>query len=176
MATKINATPTNDINFGKDETYENNFANWLTEMVSHWATNYTGCTYTIAKVGSESEGLSAEITTAPKQNVTVDCKSKLYDDLKKLSDKQKITFKESSTGSKTSYTVTWKKGSTTNRNDGNDDIPFKREPGKIVSRLFGGVADTVMSGIQTGLKALGEGEEKDLKLLEEIDRIKELIK
>lgn len=179
MSTKINTTPTRDINFDKDVTYENSFADWLTKMVSHWATYSTGCTYTIAKVGTESEGLTAEITTAPKQNEKVDCKDTLYGDLKKLSDEKKITFKETSTGAKMSYTVTWKKVSTTNKNNnaGNDgDGVFKRGPGKTVSRLFGGVADTVMSGIQTGLKAFGEGDENNLKLLEEIDRIKELLK
>ena len=179
MATKINATRTTDINFDKDVTYENNFADWLTKMVSHWSTYSTGCTYTITKVGTESEGLTAEITTATKPNEKVDCKTSLYNDLKELSDKQKITFKDNSTGSQTIYAVTWKKGSTTNKNnnDGNDgDGVFTKGPGKTVSRLFGGVADTVMSGIQTGLKAFGEGDENNFKLLEEIDRIKELIK
>lgn len=181
MATKINATPSNDVNFDANATFNDDFSKWLTEMVAYWPKTYTGCTFEIAKVGTEPDGLSVEITTKNKPNQTSDCLKSLNDSLSSALSSNKITTKNISTESKNAYSITWNKGTTpkketTDKDKDDDKKNQKVEPGAMVSKLFGGAAEKVMGGIQTGFKALGEEHENNTKLLEEIDRIKELIK
>jgi len=205
MATTINATPTTDINFDKNLTYENDFAKWLTDMVSYWSKNYTGCTFEITKVGTEPNGLSANIKTTPKTGVNVDCNSSLTKDLNTVQQNNKITVQKEASETKTIFTVTWKKDKSQEnkddkeeksekkdkktKNDNTDDVNSEDSKGAMYDRVFGklgqnviqsalkgvqNVAGTVKNAVQT---VTGESHYvNDKRLVEEIERIKELLK
>ena len=100
---KINHSPTSDINFNKNLSYNDNFADWLTEMVDHWTKHYTGCTFEIRQVGTE--GTQVEIEPKTKQNINLDCSDSLNTDLSKIN---KITYTKKASESRTYYVVTWK--------------------------------------------------------------------
>jgi len=191
MATKINATPSNDVNFDANATFNDDFSKWLTEMVVYWPKYYTGCTFEIATVGVES----VDVSTKVKPNQTASCKKSLYDSFNTGLKNKKITIKDISTGTKDAYSVTWNKDATTDEKEtdddkeSNDEVSTKKtkkdnneapdggkKSNKYISRLFGGAASNVLGGIQQGLSKLTEEHEKNSKLLEEIERIKELIK
>ena len=184
---KINATPTTDVNFDANATFDDDFSKWLTEMVDYWPKYYTGCTFEITKVNSDTNGLSVDISTQSKPNVQSDCKSNLYNSFKEA---KNITVKDISTESKNKYSVVWKKESTSekktndnknNKKNNQEDGPKK--PNKFVSRLFGTAAGNILAGVTAGLKGKEEsgGVENahyvsNKKLVEEIERIKELLK
>jgi hypothetical protein len=186
MATKINTTPTNDVNFDPNATFDEDFSKWLTEMVAYWPKYYTGCTFQITKVISDTNGLSVEISSQSKPNVQSDCKSNLYNSCK---DAKNITV--ISTESKNKYSVVWKKESTSEKitdkketkkkGDGENGLDPKK-PNKYINRLFGTAASNILGGVTAGLKGSEEsGVENshyvsDKKLVEEIERIKELLK
>jgi hypothetical protein len=199
MAKKINITPTTDVNFDSNLTYEDNFAKWLTEMVEFWPKNYTGCTFEITKVGTETEGLSANIKSTPKKGVNFDCNSSLEKDLKSVQDNKKITVEKKASELSTIFTVTWKKegGSTTKKEkDKSKEEKSKEEKstdtsdskeGKSYDRVFGNLGQKLVQAALTGTqKAAGTVQKtaevqqshyiNDKKLLEEIQRIKKLLK
>jgi hypothetical protein len=170
---KINRSPTTDINFDKNASYNDNFADWLTEMVDHWAKNYTSCTFEIIQVGTE--GTQVEIESKPKQNINFDCSESLNTDLKKVN---KITYTKKASTLKTSYVVTWKtelKPKTTGIEKSkevpkNDNV---EEPKKVPKSLKS-IVEPLAKQIYSPFKF--ENTKTNKKLTEEIDRIKQLIK
>jgi hypothetical protein len=177
---KINHSPTADINFNKNLSYNDNFADWLTEMVDHWTKHYTGCTFEIRQVGTE--GTQVEIEPKTKQNINLNCSDSLNTDLSKIN---KITYTKKASESSTYYVVTWKTESKTTpkKDSSNPKKKAKEDEGdeeqsQSLQRLFNPIATQVVSAITKGVKGEGvTGEHKiDKKLLEEIDRIKELLK
>lgn len=205
MATKINATPSTDVNFDSNLTYEDNFAKWLTDMVGHWAKNYTGCTFEITKVGTETEGLSANIKSTPKKGINFDCNSSLEKDLKSVQDNKKITVEKKASELSTTFTVTWKQegGTTTKKEEDKKEDKEKdkskkgqsaetsdtsdSKEGQAYDRVFGGLGQKLVQAALTGTQKAAGAVQKtaevqkshyvnDKKLLEEIDRIKQLLK
>jgi hypothetical protein len=183
---KINRSQTNDIIFDTNASYNDNFADWLTEMFDHWAKNYTGCTFEIRQVGTE--GTQVEIEPKTKQNINLNCSDSLNTDLSKI---DKITYTKKATESKTYYIVTWKTESKTTPKK-EDSLSTKKSKDKTenepdrYAQMFGGVAASVANKIIAGAKgdvADTDNEGPELKehqinkrLLEEIDRIRELLK
>ena len=188
---KINETPTAEVNFDSNATFDDDFSKWLSKLVPYWKTTYTGCTFEIAKVISDTNGLSVEISSQSKPNVQSDCKTNLYNSLDVDNNKSKITVKDISTESKNKYSVVWKKESTSEKitdkketkkkGDGETGLDPKK-PNKYINRLFGTAASNILGGVTSGLKGSEEsGVENshyvsDKKLVEEIERIKELLK
>jgi len=179
---KIDRSQSNDIKFDTNASYNDNFADWLTEMVDRWAKFYTGCTFEIRQVGTE--GTQVEIESNPKQNITYDCSNSLNTDLSKI---DKITYTKKATENKTYYVVTWKTESkeTTTKDDSKTKKKSKpdvesneKQYPSSLQRLFNPVASQVVGAITKGIKGEGVTDEHkiDKKLLEEIDRIKELLK
>jgi hypothetical protein len=187
---KIDRLQSNDIKFDTNVSYNDNFADWLTEMVNHWAKNYTGCTFEIRQVGTE--GTQVEIESIPKPNINFDCSSSLNTDLSNIN---KITYTKKQSETKTYYVVTWKTElkTTPKKEDSlstkkSKDKTEKNEPDRY-AQMFGGMASKAMAAVTTGVKGAGvdvadtDNEGPELKehqinkrLLEEIHRIKELLK
>jgi hypothetical protein len=175
---KISRSPSNDIKFDNNVTYNDNFADWLTEMVDHWAKNYTGCTFEIRQVGTE--GTQVEIESKPKQNINFDCSNSLNTDLSKVN---KIKYEKKASETKTYYIVTWKtesketpKKDSSKSKTGTTDNEQDSEIPSSLKQLVAPLANKVATSIRSATNITNEEKEINKKLLEEIDRIKELLK